>query len=640
MKKNLFAMLTAATAMMAFTACSSEEPVLDNSGDGTVLLTVALPENGLSSRAFSDGLSAPDLTYAVYLSGTNTVVKTEKLSKAFSSRQAALTLNLVKGKSYDVVFWADNSAAGYTFDAAEQSVTVNYSGETTNADTRDAFFNHITFTVNGASQQNVVLYRPFAQINLGTADLDQATGDFGFPDLESALSVTTQVPDKLNLLTGKTSGATTVSYSSAVPPTGETFPVEGYKYVAMNYILVGDDEQPALIDCKYSFGETGINDLEVNNVPVRRNFRTNIFGNLFTDATSIHILISPDFNKPDYNVPDWDGNASELPAEKDGTYEITSAEQLAAVSAAVSDGNDFDGKVIKIMADIDLLGRNFTPIGMSKYTGDEIKEGLLFKDKLFKGSIDGQGHTIRNLKVVQSVGGGLGLVGQMRGNGTYIKDLTVESAEIHTNKFTNTRWSGAIVGYINAEGDQGVTIENCHARNIHIGYDFLSANFANGALVGYISSCNATISGCSVESAVLCNINSYNCGALLGKIYQGRKIVISGCSTKDVVTYNWLGGTAPVAAMSYDEGYGNGWLIGNLTNMPNNKWLDLTITGCAYNGASDWENLNGANGQSLLEAARTAQKAFPYIGSFDYYKNNGGKITVDGNVIFENKAFK
>ena len=638
MKKLFLACSAVAATLVGFTACSSDETLVDPSGDGNVTLTVSLPESGPSTRAFSDGLTATDLTYAVYLKDSETMVKTQKISNAFTTRQASITLDLVKGKSYDIIFWADNANGGYTFDASTKSVSVDYTAAVTSSDQHDAFFNHLSLTVTGPSQENVILYRPFAQINLGTTadDLAAALGANGYANLTQALSVKTKMPDTLNLLTGETSGETDIVYTAAAPPTGERFPVSGYEYVGMNYLLVSNSDQPTLIDCSFAFPGSDIPALEVNNVPVQRNYRTNIFGKLFTASSDIHILISPDYNNPDFNVPDWLDEAGTLPAEKNGVYEITTAAELAAVSKAVQDGTTFEGKVIKIMNDIDLLGRNWTPIGMSKVS-DSYQEGTVFANKLFMGSIDGQDHTISNLVVNKFICGGLGLVGQMRADGSYIKNLNIVSADIANNQYTDLRWSGALVGYINGEGDNGVTIENCSVKNVHIGKDFDAPNYANGGLIGYISSCNVTVKNCKVEDAIICNIGSYCNGALIGKVYMGKTINIEGCSTKDVLTYNSLEGKTPEAALDWSYGMGNGWLIGNIFNHNDGASLRINITNCNWNGAADWDNINGANGESLLEAAQNVMgKCFPYIGSYDRYQTQKSVITVDGETVFSN----
>ena len=73
---------------------------------------------------------------------------------------------------------------------------------------------------------------------------------------------------------------------------------------------------------------------------------------------------------------------------KDGdAYLIRSAEDLYSLSEYVNVGNDCKEKIFKLADDIDLRGvENFIPIG--NY------------DNRFRGTFDGDGKTISNLKIV------------------------------------------------------------------------------------------------------------------------------------------------------------------------------------------------------------------------------------------------
>ncbi len=64
---------------------------------------------------------------------------------------------------------------------------------------------------------------------------------------------------------------------------------------------------------------------------------------------------------------------------------IGSAEELAAFAKLVDAGETFEGKTVKLGKSVDLAGILFDPIGSYR------------NDKAFKGTFDGQGHTISNL---------------------------------------------------------------------------------------------------------------------------------------------------------------------------------------------------------------------------------------------------
>lgn len=310
MKKSLFAMVAVGAVTLA--SCSSDEMAGPaGSGDGNVIITAQLPTE-LQSRAYGDGTVAKTLSYAVY-DGDDVIFASDVPGSpapvAVDAKNFTLSLNLVKGKTYDLLFWADaTTGSPYTFTSSTKSVTVNYDNLGNN-ENRDAFFQAVKgLTVNGPVQQTVELRRPFAQVNIGTNDLADAEK----AGLEVATTTMTVagVYDTLNLLTGVASASedVTLTYTAAVPE-NETFPVNGYEYLAMNYILSGtevteNDVQAAsreLIDITYKVTCTDGHEIDYSftNVPVQRNYRTNIYGSLLTNPADFNIVVIPGFNDPD-----------------------------------------------------------------------------------------------------------------------------------------------------------------------------------------------------------------------------------------------------------------------------------------------------------------------------------------------------
>lgn len=313
MKKSTIAILALPAFMLA--SCSSDEPAIDSGSDGNVTFVAQLPGN-FASRAYADGAKATELTYAVYESGSATPVITSEDPMApqaqFSGLQAKLTLNLVKGKTYDVVFWADQADAPYEFNATDRTITIDYSGINSNDDNRDAFFQvEKSLTVNGAIQRTVTLRRPFAQINFGTNDLAQAEA-LGTKVAKTRLTVEGAYK-KLNLFDGKATEPVNVVYEYGALPVGEVFPVDGYTYLSMNYVLTGNQPDGSnvqiagkeIVNCVFDMQDNSdkvINSLTLSNVPVQRNYRTNIYGSLLTSQVDYFIEIHPDFNTPDHTL--------------------------------------------------------------------------------------------------------------------------------------------------------------------------------------------------------------------------------------------------------------------------------------------------------------------------------------------------
>lgn len=309
MKKKLFAIF--ALPVLVLSSCTDEAPVAPGgSGDGNVTFVAQLP-GGINSRNFADGTNASNLTYAVYEAGTTVPILKSgdegAPSASFSNLEATLTLNLAKGKSYDIVFWADapgNSV--YEFKPEEQSIVVKYDGVVSNEELRDAFFSvEKGLKVDGPIRKEILLYRPFAQVNVGTNDLTAAGVSLG----QTRLTVD-NVYSKLNLFTGVASDPKKVVFGYADVPQGENFPVAGYKYLSMNYILSGTEvlndnvntTQKELMNCVFEVVDDAgapVNTVTLSNLPIQRNYRTNIYGALLSSQIDYVIEIKPEFNKPD-----------------------------------------------------------------------------------------------------------------------------------------------------------------------------------------------------------------------------------------------------------------------------------------------------------------------------------------------------
>ncbi len=320
--KKIYYFAIATALGLGFTACSSDEPEAAAKGDGMVTLTAKLPAE-LASRAFGDGKTATTLTYAVYETGVTPVspiIVSEDEVTFGDDLTATVNLQLVNGKTYDILFWADAAVAPgetnpFTFTPATQTVAVNYAAMASNNDACDAFFAaEKALEVKGAINKTVTLTRPFAQVNFGTDDLGAATvkDAFGITDadkfgsLQSKVAFTKALPDRLNLFDGSvTTVATDNTGFDAVAPTvdEEGFPYEPAKhtYMSMSYVLCGVDKD--IIDLEYTVlnGTSEYNTVTINSVPVQRNYRTNIYGSLLTSKANYTVEIKPGFATPDYN---------------------------------------------------------------------------------------------------------------------------------------------------------------------------------------------------------------------------------------------------------------------------------------------------------------------------------------------------
>lgn len=359
MKKALFS-FAAIVSMLMLGACSSEEPAVEPAGaKSTVAVELQLPD-GLQSR-YGEGTTATDLTYAVYEHGKKEALAVctggadATIGKAtMSGLKTTITLQLTTGKEYDFVFFAAAPNSIYSFDKADQTIIANYTGLKANEESLDAFFNTTTYKVVGNATISAKLYRPFAQLNILTDDVTASTAA-GFAPQDTKV-VVKDVANKLNLVTGAVEGEAELTYDYNALAAGKmTIKGKDYDYLAMNYLLVNEKKT-----VEVGFGVKSTKNEEraitFNNVPVQRNFRTNIYGSLLTNALNVNVEIEPGFNEPDYLVNVFD--AQTLMAELNaGNSVVLNADLVLDESVILN----LAGKDVTI----DLNGHNI--IGSKKF---------------------------------------------------------------------------------------------------------------------------------------------------------------------------------------------------------------------------------------------------------------------------------
>lgn len=313
MKKVLFgSMLT--LGLVSLASCSNEDAPVAAGPDG-VTFSLRLPGEMGSRGSFGDGDAAGDraeldnlqwTVYEVAQDGTPAIVFSEGRG-AFGASQTeeSVTIALAKGKTYQVVFYADdkdNTFATY----ADGKVSVDYDKAASNTAAEDVFIGKSSvFTVSGAHVETVTLTRPFAQLNWGTDDKAAAAIapliNSETAPLSAAVSVTAGLFGSMDVLTGEVSDpvSESIQFDAVLlkDAPAQTFPVQKddataapYALVAMNYLLTGD----GTIDCTLGFNN-GLSPVEVSSAPVKVNFRTNIYGSLLTSPGIFNILVNNTF---------------------------------------------------------------------------------------------------------------------------------------------------------------------------------------------------------------------------------------------------------------------------------------------------------------------------------------------------------
>jgi len=624
MKKALFAM-TAAAIVLA--SCSNEDMPAPTNSDGNVTFSVTLPA-ALQSRAdYGDGSQTKKLSYAVYESGSDealfaTGVTGSPEPTTIDATNFSLSLNLVKGKSYDFIFWADAAESSpYTFSYTDKTVSVSYDGVLNNDETRDAFFQSVTgLAVSGPMQQSVELRRPFAQLNVGTSDIAAAAA--AKTEVATVAVSVKGVYSKLNLLTGIASDAIDdLTFGAAAIPADKSFTIDGtsYDYLAMNYLLTGSvletegdvqNAQRELMDASVliAFTDGQSATVEVPNMPVQRNYRTNVYGALLTSPLDLTITVKPQF----FNETDIEVGAKKPETDAEGNILLTSPGEMEYIRQRISSGDDYNGQTIVLQKDIDFSDYKWTSLAnnlKNKFAGtfdgaDKKISGLTAPLFGYLGDA-----TVKNLTIEISKGAA-GVASQTRGN-TTLSGITV-------NGTISGYGSGGLV-YSAYEGT--LNVEDC-INNAEV----TDKGYCAGGMIGR-ADIPVTIKNSTNNGKIISNRSSK--GKAAGFIgLPSKAVTIEGCHNNGDIEVN----TSRTAAAAGFVAWNNqGVTITDCTNKGNIKLTvrnmsEVSVIGGIY-GGSGWDNepkiftncVNTGNITAIVESLKIPDGKNSYEYNYGIY---------------------
>ena len=174
------------------------------------------------------------------------------------------------------------------------------------------------------------------------------------------------------------------------------------------------------------------------------------------------------------NLSKWDGvTTSAVTPEADGkTYNIKDAEEWVWLCEQVGN-NTIPTKdlTVNLTADLNFGGHEMYPLGYTKDNASGKAVGFL-------GTLNGNHHTIKELKMTKGTYRHLGLIAQLYPNST-VKDLTVE-CDIKGNCDDNTSEAVTIGGI--AGNCMGGTMQNCTVKGT-VSSDKIAVYM--GGLIGY-----------------------------------------------------------------------------------------------------------------------------------------------------------
>ena len=259
--------------------------------------------------------------------------------------------------------------------------------------------------------------------------------------------------------------------------------------------------------------------------------------------------------------------------ESDGSYTVTSADGLMNVAELVNGGKtDIN---ITLTADIDLTGKDWTPIGTDY-------------DNSYKGTFDGGGHTITGLTFTTN-DEYAGLFGWLNGAGT-VKNVVMEGVQITSNQI----YGGSIGGVV---GSGWGTIENCSVSGSVSGTVYV------GGVVGV--QIGGSITGCSSSATVKGMVDvggvagQTNSSATLTACYATGNVIIEMDTKKNIAGGSLVGmnagssllacyATGNVTSTGSSTGYMHigGFLGNNYTTVTAGYWKNNHEQGIGYNRES------------------------------------------------------
>ena len=326
-------------------------------------------------------------------------------------------------------------------------------------------------------------------------------------------------------------------------------------------------------------------------------------------------------------IGDWtDGGGESGAAEdlgysiqNDGSYMVYNAKGLMNIAKLVNGGKtDIN---ITLTADIDLTGKNWTPIGTDY-------------DNAYTGTFDGGGHTITGLTITTNdqYAGLFGYLGNFGKFGT-VKNVVMEGIQITCNH--RLGYAGGVAGF------SGGTIENCSVSGSVSGTVYV------GGVVGV--QIGGSITGCSSSATVKGTLNvggvagQTNSSATLTACYATGNVTIEINPAKNIAGGSLVGmnagssllacyatGNVTSTGSSTGKVHIGGFLGNNYTTVTAGYWKNNHEQGIGYNKEGIAPEVTKVDGSVVTwkNAVDAMNRALQNAGSEWRYELNGALPTL------------
>ena len=675
--------MMAIAVIFSVASCAKEDVSVAPEVQEVEVSFVADLGGALGSRAIADGTTVDEVAWAVYEDGANAPLENLQGTLKIQDKQATLNVRLATGKTYDIAFFAYKAQEAktelkgtvdpvhYNVFWAEKKVCMKLDPQpSANDESFDCFwYVEHNYTVAGPESKTFDLTRPLAQLNLGVNAQDVVDAqDAGFVVSDTQITVNTYT--QFNMFDGSLyeQASIPVTFKRADSPinSNDVLNIQNdnnvYKYLATTYVLVGENKVTSDVSVTiWNANEADQNTINYSYVPLQRNYRTNIIGNLLTSPSIFTIIIDERFEVPDHIY---------IPKEDyvmcDGYMEVSNERGLLkwAYIAQYEDksmGLKLVDKIVLpakeiavdnvnktyVFTDTDITVTDGIPSGsnwpvMSDYETSYNAETGLYE--YFGGEVDGDGFTISGLRINHDLAAS--------GFLCWTKDATVD----------NLTFDDAVV--YNAGGDfennkesyTGIVIGRCwdgsHVNNVHITNSSVTGLCEVGALVGrvfhrtqkssgqWLNEKMAYVTYCTTDENTVVKGDN-NVGGIVGMNYG---CVVGQCvNNADVIARTQAGGIAGFHRSYYR--YTDAYIIGCTTTAK----ATITATGTngyagAFAGYTMRDNSSHINTRTWIigcasESTVVAPKAGTMVGNSA--KNNGeyGNCIAASYAVTDQTAF-
>lgn len=240
--------------------------------------------------------------------------------------------------------------------------------------------------------------------------------------------------------------------------------------------------------------------------------------------------------------------STDKPELKSNELGLKTLQDLILFRNAINNKYDYKNTIFKLLNSIDGENKEFDGINNTD-------------NKLDKVTIDGNNHTIKNIKPkIQDNGG----IFKINTSVLTIKNLIIDNIQIETTKDKNQSYAGALI----AKNYATVTFDNIKIINSSI-----KNNWQCGGFVGYSETYSPSFKNCQIENTFIGGKNATSgCFFGLGVV----DIKLEECTSKNVTLYT--DGLTWDSTQKLQNNYYVGHLYGKTLTTTNCKEENITIT--------------------------------------------------------------